>query len=253
MDMRVEQLAERCDLPIDTIRYYQGKGLLSPPRRSGRHALYGPEHLERIARIRSLQARGLTLAVIKRLVTGELDDADAELAAAVANDSGDASPSRVQFLTLAEVAGRSGIPLPLLQAIQAEGLLLPRRVGQEDRYTLEDVEIAGAGLVLLEAGLPLPEVLALARRHHAETRRVAAEAVELFDRHIRQPLQARGLPNAEAAALLVEAFNTLLPATTAIVAHHFRRTLLAVAQEHIERVGDDAERDAVRAAAAQTA
>jgi hypothetical protein len=35
---------------------------------------------------------------------------------------------------------------------------------------------------------------------------------------------------------LVEAFEKVLPATVAIVTHHFRRTLLAVAQEHLERV-----------------
>jgi hypothetical protein len=37
----------------------------------------------------------------------------------------------------------------------------------------------------------------------------------------------------------------------AIVAHHFRRTLLAVAQEHIERVGSDDERRAVATRAAR--
>ena len=47
------------------------------------------------------------------------------------------------------------------------------------------------------------------------------------------------------------AFEDLLPATLAIVTHHFRRTLLAVAQEHIERVGSDDERQAVTARARQ--
>jgi hypothetical protein len=35
---------------------------------------------------------------------------------------------------------------------------------------------------------------------------------------------------------------------TALVAHHFRRVLLAVAQEHLERVGEDTELAAVTAA-----
>ena len=41
------------------------------------------------------------------------------------------------------------------------------------------------------------------------------------------------------------AFEDVLAATVAVVTHHFRRTLLAVAQEHIERVGSDDERQAV--------
>ena len=37
----------------------------------------------------------------------------------------------------------------------------------------------------------------------------------------------------------------LLPSVTALVAHHFRRVLLSVAQEHLESVGEDAELAAV--------
>ena len=40
---------------------------------------------------------------------------------------------------------------------------------------------------------------------------------------------------------LVDAFRTLLPAVTALVEHHFRRVLLAVAQAHLESVGEDDE------------
>ncbi len=36
MEMRVEQLSAQADVSVDTIRYYQSKGLLEPPRREGR-------------------------------------------------------------------------------------------------------------------------------------------------------------------------------------------------------------------------
>ena len=57
MEMRVEQLSVRTGLSVDTIRYYQSKGLLDPPRRQGRVAWYDDRHLERLDRIRSLQQR----------------------------------------------------------------------------------------------------------------------------------------------------------------------------------------------------
>jgi hypothetical protein len=79
-------------------------------------------------------------------------------------------------------------------------------------------------------------------------RSIAERAVELFDSHIRHPLRQQGLPDSDAAARLVAAFEEVLPATLTIVAHHFRRTLLAVAQEHIERVGSDDERQVVATA-----
>ena len=79
MEMRVEQLSARSGLSVDTIRYYQSKGLLDPPRRQGRVAWYGDRHLARLERIRSLRERGFTLATIGRLVSGELDAADEAL------------------------------------------------------------------------------------------------------------------------------------------------------------------------------
>ncbi len=130
-----------------------------------------------------------------------------------------------------------------------EGLLIARRQDGRSWFTAEDVAIAAAGLKLLEAGLPLPEVLDLARRHDQAMRDVAERAVALFDDHIRQPLRASGLTDNESAQRLVEAFQALLPATVALVTHHFRRTLLAVAQEHIESVGGGAELEAVEAEA----
>ena len=247
MDYRVDALAAKADVSVDTIRFYQSRGLLPPPRREGRVAWYGDEHLERLARIRQLQGRGLTLATIARLLAGELDAADEALVTAVAADDEDDV-----LLTIEELAERTGIPLGLLQAVVREGLLVPRRAGGLDRFTTADVDAGAAGLRLLEAGLPLPEVLDLARRHHAAMREVAERAVELFDTHVRHPLRDSGLADDEAAARLVEAFTTLLPATTDLVTHHFRRTLLNVAQEHIERVGGEAELAAVHKEAART-
>lgn len=231
--MRVEQLAAAAGVSVDTVRYYQGRGLLPPPRRVGRVAWYDDSHVARIARIRELAGRGLSLATIGRLLHGELDDADVELAAAVSGSSDG-------VFGIDELSRRTGIPVGLLQAVAREGLLVPRDGG----YTAGDVSAAAAGLRLLEAGLPLPELMELARHHHTAMRAVAERAVELFDEHIRKPLRSSGAPPAE----LVSAFWTLLPATMTLVAHHFERTLLDVALEHIERVGDAAELAAVRGA-----
>ena len=239
MEYRVEQLATATGVSVDTVRFYQSRGLLPPPRRQGRIGWYGDEHRARLERIKVLQAKGLNLATIRRVVSGELDAADEALVAAVADGSAD------EMFSAEELAERSGIPLALVKAVEREGLLVPDARGG---YTAADVAVARAGLALLEEGLPLPEVLDLARRHHAAMREVAERAVELFDEHVRQPLRQSGLADEEAADRLVAAFQRLLPATGALVTHHFTRTLLAVAQEHIESVGAPAELAAVREA-----
>ena len=246
MRMRVEDLASAADVSVDTVRYYQKQRLLPPPERDGRLAWYTAEHLERIARVKELQRRGFTLAVIRRFLAGELDPADERLAAAVA-EAGESGGAEELF-GLDELAVRCQVPATLLESLVRESLLVPRTSDDgEPRFSDADVELLANGLRLLEVGLPMPELLALSRRHHAMTREVATQAVELFDAHVRRPLRTADLSEAERAERLVEAFRALLPAVTTMVAHHFRRILLQVAQEHLESVGDASELDAASA------
>jgi DNA-binding transcriptional MerR regulator len=288
MEMRVEQLSAQADVSVDTIRYYQSKGLLEPPRRAGRIAWYGDAHLVRLRRIRALQQRGFTLATIARLVTGELDAADEALLGqlsglppagggpgdtAARSGTSDGTPDRAgsgatgshggdeATYSLTELATATGMPLALLKAIEAEGLLIPTRVGGQERYTAEDVAASRAGLLLLEWGIPLTDLLDLARRHSEATEQVARTAVDLFARHVREPLRQGAVPDAltqpagglpagvtgnPAVDGLVRAYAELLPAVNTLVGHHFTRILVKVALDHVERVGSDEERQAVR-------
>jgi DNA-binding transcriptional MerR regulator len=245
--MRVEDLAVVADVSVDTIRFYQKRRLLHPPTRQGRIAWYGPEHVERLARIRELQARGFSLAVIRRLLEGELDPADERLVAAVTGAQEGTDDEDGELLTLTELSARSGVPETVLAVVAGEGLLTARHRDGVDRYPASDVELVGAGLRLLEAGFPLPELLTLARRQHEMTRAIAEDAVAMFDAHVREPLRDADLPDEEKAQQLVDAFRTLLPTATSLVAEHFRRVLLEVAQEHLEAVGATAELAAARA------
>ncbi len=240
-ELRVEELARRTDTSVDTIRFYQKRALLPPPRRQGRVAWYGTDHLERLLRIRELQGQGFSLAMIRRLLDGELDATDEPLAAAVA------AASDEELLSLDELAARAAVPPALLQAVVREGLLVARVQDGEQRFAASDAAIVAAGLKLLEAGLPLAELLALAQRHDAATRAIAEHAVTLFDVHVREPLRASDLTAEERAQRLVEAFRTLLPTVTTLVEHHFRAVLLQVAREHLESVGEPAELTAARA------
>src|SRR3954469_15029436 len=122
-ELRVEDLAGRADVSVDTIRFYQKRRLLPPPERRGRIAWYGTEHVERLARIKDLQRRGFSLAVIRRIVTGDLHPpapAGEPLAAAVVGAVDDEAAE--EFLTLDELAARSGVPEALIESIVREGL-----------------------------------------------------------------------------------------------------------------------------------
>ena len=232
----MERLASTCDVSVDTVRYYQSRGLLPQPEREGRVAWYGPEHVERIRQVRSLQRKGLTLAAIERVVRGELGAADADLAAAVAAERGEPDDSG-ELLSLEGFADRSGVPASLIQAVEREGIRLGRSIDGQMRYTAADIELVRTALRLLEFGLPLADLLALARDADTAMRGLAEQAVDLFDDHVRRPIRDTAGDDERAAEQMVDAFRELLPAVTTLVSHHFRRVLLEVAEERIEDAG----------------
>jgi DNA-binding transcriptional MerR regulator len=229
---RVEQLAAACDVSVDTIRYYQSRGLVPPPAREGRVAWYDDRHAERIREVRALRGKGLTLAAIERVLGNGADPVDADLALAVAAARGETAEE--ELLTLDEFADRSGVPASLIQAVEREGIELGRVEDGETRYTAADIDMVRGALRLLEYGLPLGELLELARDTNRAMVALASRAVELFDRYVRKPIRDTAASDEAAAAQLVEAFDALLPAVTNLVANHFRRVLLDQAEERLE-------------------
>jgi len=229
MEYRIEQLARAAGVAVDTIRFYQGKGLLDAPRRDGRVTWYGDAHMERLRRIRELQQRGFTLTVIQRFLAGELEPSDEALVAAVTH------PSSPQTLTLTELAERSGVAAPLLASLEQAGLLVPVETGDEPLYPAEDLEAIAAGMKLIAAGVPLGALIELGKDYSAAVDRTARQAVQLFDHHVRERIQAEGGATEAAERRLLELFNELLAASGTLVRHHFQRTLLRAAREHIEK------------------
>lgn len=164
-----------------------------------------------------------------------LPPSDAALAAALTGPlPGEETSDDTELLTLDELAERSDLPTSLLEAVEREGLLIPRATGDARRYTAADAEALRAGLALVEAGLPLDELFNLAREHTAAMRRIADHAVELFVRFVRDPIRSQAASDEEAAAQLLEAFGRMLPATSTLVGHHFRRLLVNAAHDRVQ-------------------
>lgn len=131
--------------------------------------------------------------------------------------------------TLDELAARAEVSLPLLEALARGGLLIPKAT-DPDRYDPGEADAVSAGLQLVEAGLPLAELMNLARQMDEAMRPIAAQAVDVFATFVRDSVEATAESDVDAAARLVEAFRTMLPATSRLVGHHFRGLLLAQAR-----------------------
>ncbi|MBW3603012.1 MAG: hypothetical protein KY434_09995 [Actinobacteria bacterium] len=156
------------------------------------------------------------------------DDREAALSDALA----DAHPADVageRDLTLADLAERTGISLVVLEALQREGILVPRNDSSAP-WTQADADAVSAGLMLLEAGVPLSELLALAREHDEAMRQIAERAVDLFARYVKDPIVGSEADPGVVAERMVGALQAMLPAASEVVAHHFRRRVIQAAR-----------------------
>lgn len=67
--MRIGDLAAAADIPPDTVRYYEKRGLLAAPDRSANgYRTYDDTALNQLRFIRTAQAAGLTLAEIRSVI-----------------------------------------------------------------------------------------------------------------------------------------------------------------------------------------
>jgi DNA-binding transcriptional MerR regulator len=241
MDLRVAELADAAGVGVDTVRFYQARGLIPPPLRRGRFAIYAGEHLERLRRIRALLEAGFSLAQIRRLL--ESESAPARGARRAGRSAASRTESTSLLASLAdrsvgdgtlsqqELASETGVPEALVGAAVRSGLLTPIEVAGELRFPRSDRDMLAACLEILGEGLPLEKLLELAAEHAASIGALAERAIDLFDDHIRKP---RG----EDEAAVRRAFERLLPQATQIVALHFQRTVVAHALARLREKGE---------------
>ncbi len=67
--MNIGEIAERIGLPAKTIRYYEGMGLIDPPRRSGgNYRVYGERDLETLRFIQQARQLGFPIKEVAGLL-----------------------------------------------------------------------------------------------------------------------------------------------------------------------------------------
>lgn len=209
-------MAGEARVGVDTIRYYQGMGLLPPAGREGRSAVYGTTHLTRLRTIRALADDGFTLAQIKQL----LDESGHPLLVSLAAGT-------VVGLTRGELAERSGLAPPLVDIAVSAGLIESLDGGEEERFSPDVAPMLAAGMSLLEAGFPLDKLAALATRHATGVESVVDEAIDLFSEHVRSAQSDRPED-------LAKLFRMLVAHVTRLVAQHFHHTVISRVKERLE-------------------
>ncbi len=233
--MRVEELAAETGLTVDTIRYYQGLGLIEAPERAGRTARYTEEHRRQVETVRRLAASGFTLAQIQRLTSEE----GAPLLKALVDQT-----VGTRTLSKSELSEASGLPEPLIDLAVTAGLLDSIGVEDEPRFSEDAIPMLSAAAAILQAGIPLEQLTGLAIRHAQNVTEVVDGAIELFRSHVR-PGQG------EDPEALAELFQVLLAQSTRLVAQHFEQALVHRALERLRDSDDRALVEALLTAEAQ--
>lgn len=168
---RIDDLAHRAGLTVDTVRYYQAQGLLPPAERCGRAKVYGPEHLERLERIRQLQQRRFSLAAIRALITEDR----AGLVDAVFADR-----DETRTYDLDELAERSGVDLGFVDALRSSGLLRDPAEHGRDAYDGEDLDLLRAMAELRRIGIDDRVIVELGRIYAEGVEATQRQVVDLF-------------------------------------------------------------------------
>lgn len=124
--MTIAKLAAAGGVGVETVRYYQRRGLLPEPPRAGGVRRYGPDEVRRLRFIRRAQAAGFTLEEIGELLALDRSEdrprvralAAARLAALDARIAElDAARQSLTRLARACAGGDSG-PCPILEAFE---------------------------------------------------------------------------------------------------------------------------------------
>jgi DNA-binding transcriptional MerR regulator len=196
-EMTIRELAERTGMTVRNIRAHQTRGLLPPPVVRGRTGYYNEEHVARIALTREMQADGLNLEAIRRVIDAGNGAATeiVDFTRALRVPFEDETPEIVSVAELAGLWGAGDAPAPALLA-RAEKLGILRSL-PDDRVEVISPRLHRAAVALAELGVGPEGALATAEKLRRNADGVARIFVDLFVREIWEPFDRAGRPEGD--------------------------------------------------------
>lgn len=194
--MTIGELARRTGMTIRNIRAHQTRGLLPPPEVHGRTGYYGEAHVARIELTREMQAEGLNLEAIRRVLESSEGSSQeiVDFARAVRAPFEDETPEIFGADELASAWGVDEVDPKLIHQSERLGILRELPDGQIEVIS---PRLHRAGKALIELGVT-PEagiaVVAKLRRHAEGAARVY---IDLFGKEIWEPFDKAGQPEEE--------------------------------------------------------
>jgi DNA-binding transcriptional MerR regulator len=197
-EMTIRELAERTGMTVRNIRAHQTRGLLPPPVVRGRTGYYNEEHVARIALTREMQADGLNLEAIRRVLEGGEGAASEifDFTRALRVPFEDEAPEIVGVEELASVWGANGGELDPELMRRAEKLGIVRAL-PDGQVEVISPRLQRAAMALAELGVGPEGALAAAERLRRNADGVARTFVDLFVKEIWLPFDRAGRPEGD--------------------------------------------------------
>jgi DNA-binding transcriptional MerR regulator len=208
---RIDELAQRAALPVDTIRYYAREGLLIPPLKQGRNRLYGPEHLERLERIRHLRDQRFSLAAILAIVDVDRPGLEGLFTTAGREHS------------LSELTELSGVDADLVSGLREVGLLPDPAEFGGDTYDDTDLAVLRAIGELRTIGMTPEILLALARIYVDHFSALQQDVLDMLSGRANPAWDAEELVSVQSQ--LTANAQRLMPAINQVLNYVHQRTL----------------------------
>jgi len=219
---RIGELAREAGITVRTVRYYQERKLLPPPRRRGRIGWYSQAHLNRLRVIGQLLERGHTLGGIAELLSAWEQGYD--LAGLLGLEQVITAPWEDEAtvpVTVAEISSLLGgqlTPEVLEEAV---------RLGYIDADGDQVIQISrplfDTAAALVREGIPLPAILATGRELQAGLDKMASLFVELVVTHVLG--RGSGTPPPDEVARLTETIERLRPVARTALDAEFSRAM----------------------------
>jgi DNA-binding transcriptional MerR regulator len=196
-EMTIRELAQRTGMTVRNIRAHQTRGLLPPPVVRGRTGYYNEEHVARIALTREMQADGLNLEAIRRVVESSEGTATeiVDFTRALRAPFEDETPEIVAAEELQGLWGNGEAPNPALMK-RAEKLGVLRAL-PDGKIEVISPRLQRAAIALAELGVGPEGALATAEKLRRHADGVARTFVDLFVTEIWQPFDRAGRPEAD--------------------------------------------------------
>lgn len=191
-EMTIRELAERTGMTVRNIRAHQTRGLLPPPVVRGRTGYYNEEHVARIRLTREMQADGLNLEAIRRVLDSGDGSASAifDFARALRLPFEDETPEILDISELAAIWGEDADPELLLRA-EKLGVF---RALPDGRVEVISPRLLRGAAELAQLGVGADGALATGEKLRRHVDGAARAFVQLFVKEIWEPFDRAGRP-----------------------------------------------------------